>query len=172
MWFFVILLIAIAVWLIVRNSSGTTDSPESTNLIQDMFKDLTLNQRYAAYNFFDSLAECVTSFPAKQKVQERVRMAAIEFNIKSSNADDRLQTYGLEDMFRNLGSIPKGAALDSIIATAYGISLMASGIVQGRDAKSFAHTVFIGTLTSAGFSQEFIKNSLEKTAALMGIMKN
>lgn len=185
MWFVIIAIIAVVIWLAIRSSntnptrntyfsssrtsnlSNTPSTNEVFEMIQDLFKELSLNQRYAVYNFFDSLAQCVTSYSAKQKVQERVRMAAIELNINPSSADSRLQAYGLHDMFSNLGSIPKGAALDSIIATAYGISLMASGTVQGRDAKQFAETVFIGSLKEAGFSEDFVAESLERTAAFM-----
>lgn len=187
MWLVIIAILGVVIWLAVSSSSSNTNpmrndysSPsrpsylsntpstnEALEMIRDMFKDLSLNQRYAVYNFFDSLAQCVTSYSAKQKVQDRVRMAALELNINPSSADSRLQTYGLNDMFSNLGAIPKGAALDSIIATAYGISLMASGTVQGRDAKQFAETVFVGSLKEAGFSEDFIAESLERTEAFM-----
>ncbi|MBR5085967.1 MAG: hypothetical protein IKX31_03055 [Muribaculaceae bacterium] len=187
MWLVIIAILGVVIWLAVSSSSSNTNpmrndysSPsrpsylsntpstnEALEMIRDMFKDLSLNQRYAVYNFFDSLAQCVTSYSAKQKVQDRVRMAALELNINPSSADSRLQIYGLNDMFSNLGAIPKGAALDSIIATAYGISLMASGTVQGRDAKQFAETVFVGSLKEAGFSEDFIAESLERTEAFM-----
>ena len=70
----IIAIIAVVIWLAIRSSntnptrntyfsssrtsnlSNTPSTNEVFEMIQDLFKDLSLNQRYAVYNFFDSLA--------------------------------------------------------------------------------------------------------------------
>ena len=144
-----------------------TNENEMLLMIRKLFQDLNINQRYAAYNFFDALGQCAQTRTERQKVNERIQMAALELNINPLDADNRINSYGVGDLCYHLGNIPKGAALDSIIATAYGISLMAKGSINGHDASRVAQNIFFSTLLEAGFSEDFISSSLEKTAAIM-----
>lgn len=173
MWLILIIIAVVIVFVIYSNSDDSsevkTGSSSSFNAVRDMYKGLSLGQKYAIYNFYDTLAECVTSYSAKQKVTATIRQTARELNISSTSADSRIKTYGAKDMVSNLKTLPRGAVLDSVFATAFGICSMASGTVHGGlDAKDVSLGLYSKILNEAGYSDDYIANSLKKTMALIG----
>lgn len=170
-----IIIIGVVLYLIFKpkenaRSIKTPSIPsEVLDACRDMYKDLSLKQKYSIYNFLDGLAQVAAqTTSAKNKITPQVHMTAQYLNISPASADNFLNQNGIEDMAKTIGTLPKGAVLDSTIATAFGIVMSAEGrLPDGRSAKDFAMTVFQGTLEIAGFTEEEIEASLNKTAAFM-----
>ena len=137
-------------------------------LMNDFYKDFTKGQRYAYYNLLSSLAEChASSSPSiKRKVAFTVRQTAQCLNISEDQADVYMHKNGVEELCRQIASIPKGEQLDSLISTAFGIASSAEGYVRGIKANEMALTIMMKTLEEAGISEEYVSNSLEKTALI------
>lgn len=153
----------------IKRKQGTPElTSEAKTLMNEFYKDFTTGQRYAYYNLISSLAECHASSSAaiKSKVAFTVRQTAQCLNISEDQADVYIHQNGVTELCRQIASIPKGAQLDSIISTAYGIASTAEGYMQGMKANEMALTIMLKTFEEAGISEKYIKDSLEKTALL------
>lgn len=152
-----------------NRKQGTPElTSEAKMLMNDFYKDFTKGQRYAYYNLLSSLAEChASSSPSiKRKVAFTVRQTAQCLNISEDQADVYMHKNGVEELCRQIASIPKGEQLDSLISTAFGIASSAEGYVRGMKANEMALTIMMKTFEEAGISEEYVSNSLEKTALI------
>lgn len=153
----------------IQGKKGTPElTPEAKNLMSDFHKDLTKGQRYAYYNLLSTLEECHehSSSVTKNKVAFTLRQTAQFLNISADHADAYLRQNGVDELCAQLGSIPKGAQLDSIISTAFGIAICAEGRINGMMAKEMALTILQKVFEEAGISEQELTHSLEKTALL------
>lgn len=154
----------------IKRKQGTPElSSEAKALMNDFYKDFTKGQRYAYYNLLSSLAECHTSssLETKRKVAFTIRQTAQCLNISEDQADVYIHQNGVEELCRQIASIPKGAQLDSLISTAFGIASTAEGYVRGMKANEMALTILLKTFEKAGISEDYITDSLEKTALMV-----
>lgn len=153
----------------LQKTNGTPElTVEAKNLMSDFHKDLNKAQRYAYYNVLSTLAETHenSSYATKNKVDVTLRQTAQFLNISADQADAYLRQNGVEECCKQLGSIPKGAQLDSIISTAFGIAQAAEGQLNGMKANEYALTIMLKIFEEAGISEEEITESLKKTALL------
>ena len=156
----------------MQKNNRKQETPELTSdakvLMNDFYKDFTTGQRYAYYNLLSSLAEChaSSSTVTKRKVAFTVRQTAQCLNISEDQADVYIHQNGVDELCRQIASIPKGAQLDSLISTAFGIASSAEGYVQGMKANEMALTIMMKTFEEAGISEDEITDSLEKTTLL------
>lgn len=141
---------------------------EAKALMKDFYKDFTKGQRYAYYNLLSTLEEChaSSSLETKMKVAFTVRQTAQYLNISEDQADVYIHQNGVEELCRQIASIPKGAQLDSLISTAFGIASSAEGYLKGMKANEMALTIMLKTFEKAGITEDYITNSIEKTALM------
>lgn len=182
MWIVVLIIIIGIIAIIVNNSHAHEKdmqkinrkqrAPELTSdaktLMNDFYKDFTRGQRFAYYNFLSAIAEfhASSSSVTKREVAIIVRQTAQHLNISEDQADVYIHNNGIDELCRQIASIPKGAQLDSLISTAFGIASSAEGYVQGMKANEVAFTIMMKTLEEAGISEDYVTNSLEKTALI------
>ena len=153
----------------INRKNGTPElTSEAKTLMNDFYKDFTKGQRYAYYNLLSSLAEChaSSSSATKRKVAFTVRQTAQCLNISEDQADVYIHQNGVDELCRQIASIPKGAQLDSLISTAFGIASSAEGYMQGMKANEMALTIMMKTFEEAGISEDDVTDSLEKTALI------
>lgn len=151
----------------IQRKKGTPElTSEAKELMSDFHKNLTKGQRYAYYNLLSTLAECHENSTAqtKDKVNYTLRQTAQFLNISADHADAYLRQNGVDELCRQLGSIPKGIQRDSILSTAFGIAMCAEGRLKGMNAKELALSIFQNVFEEAGISEEEVTESLEKTA--------
>ena len=147
------------------HKKGTPElTPQAKELMSDFHKDFTK----AYYNLLSTLSELHenSSFSTKNKVNFTLRQTAQFLNISADQADAYMHQHGAGELCEQLASIPKGAQLDSIISTAFGIAAATEGTIQGQKANEFALSLLLKIFDKAGISEDEVTASVEKTALL------
>lgn len=144
---------------------GTPElTPEAKNIMSEFHKDFTMGQRYAYYNLLSTISEthANSSQIIKNQVNYTLRQTAQFLNVSPDQAEAYLRINGVEELCKQLASIPKGAQLDSIISTAYGMASAAQGYIYGVKANEYAIYILLQTFERAGISEDDIVSSVEK----------
>ena len=151
----------------LRANQGTPElTPGAKQIMSEFHKDLSKPQRYAYYNLLSTIAETHVNSPTitKNRVQYTLRQTVQFLDISADQADNYLFVNGVSELCEQLGSIPKGAQLDSILSTAFAIASAAEGSIKGMQANEYAIMLLIKICNEAGISENDLYSSIEKSA--------
>ena len=168
---FLIIVAIIIAFVIISKAFKPKEKPipnEALEMMQDMYADLSKEQKYSIYNLIDTFVECAKADYTKYREAKKIqKMNQLSLNINTNAANQYFQETGVERMISDLKTIQDGAIKDSSLMACLGLVSLANGTLNGNKVQDYAENLFMKVFGEMGYTEEDIENTVNKTQAMM-----